>query len=67
MSSAHILVVDDDENLRWVTQTQLEDAGHTVSTAADGREALETIEKNPPALVLTDLRMAAMSGMELLG
>lgn len=67
MSSARILVVDDDENLRWVTQTQLEDAGYTVSTAADGHEALEAIEKQPPALVLTDLRMAAMSGMELLG
>lgn len=66
MSGARILVVDDDENLRWVTKTQLEDAGYTVSTAADGAAALETIEKDPPALVLTDLRMAAMSGMELL-
>jgi len=66
MNPARILVVDDDENLRWVLQTQLEDLGYAVSTAEDGRQAVVAIEKEPPALVLTDLRMPGLSGMELL-
>ncbi|MEO8098545.1 MAG: sigma-54 dependent transcriptional regulator [Acidobacteriota bacterium] len=67
MNPARILVVDDDENLRWVLKTQLEDLGYTVSSAADGEEALAAIEKEPPALVLTDLKMPGLSGIELLG
>jgi DNA-binding NtrC family response regulator len=66
MSSARILVVDDDENLRWVLKTQLEDMGYTTSTAMNGEEALAAIEKEPPALILTDLKMPGVSGMELL-
>ena len=66
MSSARILVVDDDENLRWVLKTQLEDMGYTTSTAMNGEEALAAIEKEPPALILTDLNMPGVSGMELL-
>jgi CheY-like chemotaxis protein len=49
MSPARILVVDDDENLRWVLKTQLEDMGYTVSTATNGEEAFVAIEKEPPA------------------
>lgn len=67
MNPPRILVVDDDENLRWVLQTQLEQMGYTVATAADGATAIEAIDKEPPALVLTDLKMPGMSGMELLG
>ncbi len=66
MNPARILVVDDDENLRWVMQTQLEEMGYAVSTAPDGTQALAAIEKEPPALVLTDLKMPGLSGMELL-
>lgn len=66
MNSPNILVVDDDENLRWVLKTQLEELGYTVSTAAEGEEALAAIEKEAPALVLTDLKMPRVSGMELL-
>lgn len=66
MRPARILVVDDDENLRWVLKTQLEDMGYTASTAEDGSHALLEIEKEPPALVLTDLKMPGLSGMELL-
>jgi two-component system NtrC family response regulator len=61
-----ILVVDDDENLRWVLQTQLEQMGYVVSAAADGAAALEIIDREPPALILTDLKMPGISGMELL-
>lgn len=66
MNPTRILVVDDDENLRWVLQTQLEDMGYAVSTAEDGHQAVTAIEKEPPALVLTDLKMPGLSGMELL-
>lgn len=66
MNPARILVVDDDENLRWVLQTQLEDMGYVVSTAPDGNQAIAAVEKELPALVLTDLKMPGLSGMELL-
>lgn len=66
MNSARILVVDDDDNLRWVLQTQLEQMGYAVTGAASGAAAIEAIEKAPPALVLTDLKMTGMSGMDLL-
>lgn len=66
MNAARILVVDDDDNLRWVLQTQLEEMGYAAATAADGAMALEMIDKDPFALVLTDLKMPGMSGMELL-
>jgi DNA-binding NtrC family response regulator len=66
MNPSRILVVDDDENLRWVLKTQLEEMGYAVSSAADGDQALAAIEKEPPALVLTDLKMPGLSGLELL-
>jgi DNA-binding NtrC family response regulator len=66
MNPVRILVVDDDENLQWVLKTQLEELGYLVSTASGGEQALAIIEKEPPALVLTDLRMPGVSGMELL-
>jgi two-component system NtrC family response regulator len=61
-----ILVVDDDESLRWVTQAQLQQSGFDVSAAADGEEALKKIGEFPPDLVLTDLKMAGMCGLDLL-
>jgi two-component system NtrC family response regulator len=61
-----ILVVDDDENLRWVTQTQLEDAGYQVTTVSNGEAALSVLDHERPSLVLTDLKMPGISGLELL-
>lgn len=66
MNPPRILVVDDDDNLRWVLQTQLEEMGYAAGTAPDGASALAAIDKEPPALILTDLKMPGMSGMELL-
>jgi DNA-binding NtrC family response regulator len=66
MTGTKILLVDDDDNLRWVTQTQLEEAGYAVTTAADGETAIASIERERPGLVVTDLKMPGMSGMELL-
>jgi DNA-binding NtrC family response regulator len=61
-----ILVVDDDESLRRVTQVQLEQAGFKTLTAPDGMEALNVLQKSPVDLVITDLKMPGISGLELL-
>lgn len=61
-----ILVVDDDDSLRRVTQVQLEQSGYQLSTASDGHEALIILQKAPQDLVITDLKMPGLSGMDLL-
>src|SRR5579884_2445642 len=66
MNRRRVLVVGDDESLRRVTQVQLEQAGYEVSVAADGASAIATLQKSGQDLVLTDLKMPGMSGLELL-
>jgi two-component system NtrC family response regulator len=66
LTKKRILVVDDDESLRWVTQAQLQQSGYEVNAAANGNEGLESIQRTPPDLVITDLKMPGMSGLELL-
>ncbi len=66
MTPRPILVVDDDESLRRITQLQLEEAGYRVLTASNGTEALQVIEEETPALVITDLKMPGLSGLDLL-
>ena len=66
MSNGHILVVEDDESLRRVTQAQLERAGHAVTAAADATEALEILRTKPQDLVLSDLNLPDLSGLDLL-
>jgi len=61
-----ILVVDDDQSLRRVMKMQLEEAGCDVLLASDGADAWEQIAQCQPALVITDLRMPRVSGLELL-
>lgn len=66
MTGKRILVVDDEENLRRVTQLKLQQAGYEAMTASDGAQALEVLARHPRDLVLTDLKMPGMSGIELL-
>ncbi|GAB2881537.1 sigma-54 dependent transcriptional regulator [Uliginosibacterium flavum] len=61
-----ILVVDDDESLRDAISMILESAGHRVVLAASGPEALAALEKQRFNLVISDLRMDPMDGLELL-
>jgi diguanylate cyclase (GGDEF)-like protein len=61
-----ILVVDDDESLRGILASVLEDEGHIVTTAKSGEEALEQYLADPFPLIITDIRMGGMSGIELL-
>ena len=62
----YILVVDDDMDFREGLRAALEMKGYQVEEAANGRDALEQIEKKPPLLVLLDLQMPVMNGRELL-
>jgi two-component system NtrC family response regulator len=66
MKRGRILVADDDESLRRVTQMQLEELGYEVFAAADGTKALEMLAEAKPALVITDLRMPGISGLDVL-
>ncbi|MET0106022.1 MAG: HD domain-containing phosphohydrolase [Sedimenticola sp.] len=61
-----ILVVDDDPVLRESVAAYLEDSDFSVITATNGREGLETLEEQSPDLVLLDLRMPVMDGIEAL-
>jgi CheY-like chemotaxis protein len=62
----HILVVDDEPAVRDVFRAALERGGFAVSTAATGREALEAIRNAPVDVVMTDLWMPEMNGVELI-
>jgi diguanylate cyclase (GGDEF)-like protein len=60
-----ILVVDDDRNLRKIIATNLELAGYDVELAANGEEALATLDRFSPDLVILDVMMPAMDGYEV--
>jgi two-component system response regulator AtoC len=61
-----VLVVDDEENIRVVLRTLLRRHGYEVETAASGDEALSMVESFGPDVVLTDVRMPKMGGLDLL-
>src|SRR5215831_4395449 len=61
-----ILVVDDEPNLRRVLSAQLERDGYDVHTSEDGEQALALLTEHHIDLVITDLRMPKLDGMELL-
>ncbi len=66
MRRGRILIVEDDETLRRVTQLYLEKQGYPTAAAADAIEALGFLEREPRELVLSDLHLPGMSGLELL-
>ncbi len=61
-----VLLVDDDSSVRRVLQFKLEKRGYTVETASDGIGALEILKEKPFDLLLSDIRMPRMDGIELL-
>lgn len=60
----HILVVDDDKHTRMLLKAILENANYTVTTANDGLEALDALEKQHIDLVVLDIMMPNMDGYE---
>ena len=61
-----ILIVEDEAELREILATTLEDSGFQILQAADGREGLATALEKHPDLILLDLLMPVMNGMEAL-
>lgn len=61
-----ILVVDDEARIRKLVSTFLERRGYLVQTASDGQEAIALIEANQPQLIITDINMPHLSGLELI-
>lgn len=64
---ASILVVDDDPILRAIATDILSDGGHTVSEAENGREAADAVGRERFDLVITDILMPDVDGLELIG
>ena len=64
--AARILIIDDDENIRKVLKTILEDEGYTVDTVDTAKKGIEQSEKAFYNLALIDVRLPDMEGIELL-
>ena len=62
---AEILIVDDDAHIREVVRFALEKAGHRVAECADGGAALAAIDARPPDLVLLDIIMPELDGLDV--
>jgi len=61
-----VLIVDDDVSVRRVVRMQMEEAGYEALVASNGQEAQDIINERHPKLVITDLRMPSLSGIDLL-
>jgi signal transduction histidine kinase len=61
-----LLLIDDEEGIRKILGLSLRDAGYEVITAADGIHGLEYLRQENPPIVLTDIKMPGMDGMEVL-
>lgn len=66
MALRKVLVVEDDESLRRVMQVQLEKAGHKATVAAEAGQALEILNREAQDVLITDLNLPGISGLELL-
>ena len=64
--AAHILIVDDEVNIRSALVTMLEKKGYHVAGKGTGEEALQHLEEVRADLVITDLRMPGIGGIEFL-
>ena len=62
-----ILVVEDDESLRFLYHDELTETGYEVILAANGKEALKRVVEAKPDLIILDIIMPEMDGMEVLG
>jgi two-component system, OmpR family, response regulator RegX3 len=63
--SATILIIEDEESLAEAVRYSLEREGYRVSVASDGRQALERFRADPPSLVLLDLMLPELSGLDV--
>jgi DNA-binding response OmpR family regulator len=63
---AKILIVDDEEHIRFLYSEELTEAGYEVITAEDGNMLLEKIEREEPDLIVLDIKMVDYNGLDLL-
>jgi len=66
MSGVKVLLVDDEQEFTSALSERLEIRGHAVRVADSGEEALEIAEAEPPEVVVLDLKMPGLSGIEVL-
>ena len=59
-----ILIVDDEEHILQVLSLKLRNCGYTISTAVDGEDALHQVRANAPDLIISDVQMPYMNGLE---
>jgi DNA-binding response OmpR family regulator len=61
-----ILIVDDEEGIRMLYSMELQDEGYDVITLPDGKDLLETVERERPDCIVLDIKMREFSGLDLL-
>ena len=61
-----VLIVDDEESIHIVYREELEEEGYEVLSAMNGPEALEIVSRTPPDVVVLDINMPGMDGLEVL-
>ncbi len=66
IETGRILIVEDDENVRRVTHAHLQRIGYRMESAVDAPKALEILRRESQDLVITDLNLPGMSGLDLL-
>lgn len=63
---AKILIVDDEQHIRYLYSEELTEAGYEVTTAENGFKLLDRIEEEKPDLVVLDIKMVGYNGLDLL-
>jgi two-component system response regulator (stage 0 sporulation protein F) len=66
LAMATILIIDDDDLIRVLLRSALEEAGYEVTEAANGRQGLELYRHRPTDLVITDIVMPEINGLDML-
>jgi two-component system nitrogen regulation response regulator GlnG len=61
----HIWIVDDDKSIRWVLEKALQKAGMSTRSFSNGEDLLKALQQNSPDVLLTDIRMPGMNGLQL--
>ncbi|HWZ89074.1 MAG TPA: response regulator transcription factor [Polyangiaceae bacterium] len=64
-SAKHVLIVDDEKRIREVVEYALQKNGYRVSSVADGPAALSAVERDPPDLVVLDVMLPGLDGLEV--
>ena len=61
-----VLIVDDEKNIRLTTAQTLERSGYAIETAANGKEAIQKLQQQPFDVMVLDIKMPQMDGLEVL-